>query len=58
MEERLSKEVFILSDFELKLYAKCKEQFPDMTTEEFDDALAKWVWQKEKERQIKDFQNK
>lgn len=44
------------SDFEVNLYAKCKEQFPDMTNEEFEDALTSWIWKKEKQKQIEEFE--
>tara|TARA_R110000822_G_scaffold57267_3_gene144159 strand:+ start:55 stop:303 length:249 start_codon:yes stop_codon:yes gene_type:complete len=43
------------SEFENKLYAKCIEGMPDMTIDEFNDALSDWVQKEVKRKQIEEF---
>jgi hypothetical protein len=50
-------DLFIVSESELenKLYSKCLEGMPDMTIDEFNDALTDWVHQEVKRKQIESF---
>lgn len=55
--EKRALNLFIVSEseFENKLYAKCLEDMPDMTIDEFNDALVDWVHKEVKRKQIEEF---
>ena len=43
------------SDFENKLYSKCLDKDPNLTIEDFEEALEEWVNHQIKNKQIEEF---
>ena len=57
LEAKNSGDIHDVSESELedKLYAKCLEGMPDITIDEFNDALTEWVHKEVKRKQVENF---